>query len=210
MRQDCSIALFQYWNGLRGTRPAPRRVEVEPSDIRTLLSDTFILERDAGGEAVFRLAGTRLCAAHGHELKGLAFSSLWVERDRRLIAKLVDNTFEQQAVVVVDYRGVSEKGRQETFELMLLPLDGGAETPRCLGIANAVEKPFWLGADPIVAAHLDGVRVIDPDREAEQLRRPAVAAPTLVPDEIMLGAEPSAVRRVRHLLVLEGGREEND
>lgn len=209
MRQDCSIELFQYWNSLRGTRPAPRRVEVEPAEIRTLLADTFILERDTSGDAVFRLAGTRLCAAYGRELKGLSFISLWDDRDQKLISKLVQNTFGQQAVVVVDYHGISERGRQETFELMLLPLDGGTEAPRCLGVSSSAEKPFWLGADLLVSAQIDGIRMIDPDREADNLHRAAVAAPTLVPDETVLGIEPSGARRVRHLLVLEGGREEN-
>ena len=85
MRQDGSIKLFQYWNRLRAGRPAPRRTEVEPADIKALLGDTFILENDVRGEAVFRLAGTRLCAIYGRELKGFAFSSLWGDRDRRIV-----------------------------------------------------------------------------------------------------------------------------
>ena len=65
MKLNGSIELFQYWNRLRGTRPAPRRTEIEPSDIKTLLADTFILEQDSRGLPVFRLAGTRLCALFG-------------------------------------------------------------------------------------------------------------------------------------------------
>ena len=68
MNLNGTIALFQYWNRLRDGRPAPRRTEVEPADIKTLLADTFILEKDTRGEAVFRLAGTRLCAIYGREL----------------------------------------------------------------------------------------------------------------------------------------------
>ena len=51
MKQDGSIALFQYWNRLRDGRPAPKRTEIEPADIKTLLADTFILEKDARGES---------------------------------------------------------------------------------------------------------------------------------------------------------------
>ena len=68
MRHDSSVALFQYWNRLRDGRPAPRRTEIEPADIKTLLADTFIMEKDVRGEAVFRLAGTRVCAIYGREL----------------------------------------------------------------------------------------------------------------------------------------------
>ncbi|MBU2194045.1 MAG: PAS domain-containing protein, partial [Alphaproteobacteria bacterium] len=51
-----SVELFRYWNRLRNGRPAPTRTEIEPADIKTLLADTFILEKDTRGEAVFRLA----------------------------------------------------------------------------------------------------------------------------------------------------------
>ena len=92
---------------------------------------------------------------------------------------------------------------------MLLPLDGGVENPRCLGAVTPCERPFWLGADPIVEAQIDSVRVVDPDREPMFLsNRPAIAVPALAPDAI--GARPKAGggRRIRHLVVLEGGREE--
>lgn len=210
MKQEASIALFRYWNRLRDGRPAPRRSEIEPADIRALLSDTFILERDMRGEAVFRLAGTRLCGLHGRELKGFSFASLWRGRDQRLIAKLAQNVFSGHAVITLDYQGVTEKGRASAFELILLPLDGGRESPRCLGLATAVQKPFWLGADPILQAHLDAFRVLDPDREPFFLaNRPAVATPPLAPGEDAFGGGNGlGGRRVRHLLVLEGGRDE--
>ena len=54
MKQDGSLALFHYWNRLRQDRPAPRRTDIEPADIKSLLGDTFILERDMRGEAIFR------------------------------------------------------------------------------------------------------------------------------------------------------------
>ena len=142
MKQDGSIALFQYWNRLReGGRPETDRNR--PADIKTLLADTFILEKDARGEAVFRLAGTRLCAIYGRELKGFAFVSLWQEKDQRMVARLAHGVLESKPVVIVSYHGVSRNGRTNEFELLLLPLDGGVENPRSLGIATACERPFW-------------------------------------------------------------------
>ena len=78
MKHEKSTSLFQYWNRLRGNRPAPRRTEIEPADIKANLADTFILEQDTRGRPMFRLAGTRLCATFGRELKGFA-----VELERR-------------------------------------------------------------------------------------------------------------------------------
>src|SRR5262245_39961282 len=129
MQLDGSILLFQYWNRLRAGRPAPKRTEIEPADIKSLLADTFILEKDARGEAVFRLAGTRLCATYGRELKGFAFASLWKEKDQRLIHRLAYSAFSTKSVVVISYRGMSRNSRFNAFELIMLPLDGGTENP---------------------------------------------------------------------------------
>jgi hypothetical protein len=208
MKLDGSIALFQYWNRLRAGRPAPKRTEIEPADIKTLLADTFILEKDARGEAVFRLAGTRLCATYGRELKGFAFASLWKAKDQRMIRRLAYGAFDAKSVVVISYRGMSRANRFADFELVMLPLDGGLENPRCLGVVSTFEKPFWLGADPIIESAIDTVRVVDPDREPVFLgNRPAIAVPSLAPSQITLAQGPRRGRRIRHLIVLEGGRE---
>lgn len=210
MNQNGSITLFQYWNRLRDGRPAPKRSEVEPADIKSLLADTFILERDTRGQAVFRLAGTRLCAYYGRELKGFSFPSLWREKDQRLVSQLIHGVFDQKSVVLIAFEGFSRSGRSNRFELLALPLDGGVESPRCLGVISAVEKPFWLGADPITDALIDSIRVVDPDKELLN-NRPAINVPSLVPDELEAPETISAlgrVRRIRHLVVFDGGREE--
>ena len=210
MKQDGSIALFHYWNRLRKGRPAPKRTEIEPADIKTLLTDTFILERDTRGEAVFRLAGTRLCAIYGRELKGFSFPSLWREKDQRLVARLASGVFETNSVVVIAFDGISRNKRSNPFEMVILPLDGGVDSPRCLGAMSAAQKPFWLGADPIVEARVESVRVVDPDREPMFLKnRPAIDGPALSPSELPSpegDRRKAGSRRIRHLLVFDGGR----
>jgi hypothetical protein len=209
MRHEGTISLFRYWNRLRRDRPAPRRTEVEPADIKTLLADTFILERDARGEAVFRLAGTRLCAIFGRELKGYAFASMWAQKDQRVVARLVHGTLNQNSVVVFGIEGVSRSGRRTPFEMLVLPLEGGIDNQRALGALLALEKPFWLGADPIVEYQVGTLRVIDPDVEPLFLRnRLAVPVPPLAPEVSGASPDRSFGRRIRHLVVLEGGRNE--
>ena len=212
MNQNGSITLFHYWNRLRDGRPAPKRSEIEPADIKSLLADTFILEKDTRGEAVFRLAGTRLCATYGRELKGFSFPSLWREKDQRLVSKLIHGVFDQKSVVLITYEGFSRNGRSNKFELLVLPLDGGIENPRCLGAISAVEKPFWLGADPITDVLIDSIRVVDPEKEPMFLKnRPAISVPSLVPSDLDAPETISALgraRRIRHLVVFDGGREE--
>ena len=212
MKQDGSVALFHYWNRLRKGRPAPKRTEIEPADIKSLLSDTFILERDMRGKAVFRLAGTRVCATHGGELKSLSFTSLWAEPDQALIDRLVRGVFDAHHVIVVTFDGRSRNGRANPFEMVILPLNGGVDSPRCIGAISPVRKPFWLGADPIVEATIESVRVVDPEQEALFLRdRAEIDVPALSPIDLGNTAIPentAAPRRIRHLVVLDGGRTE--
>lgn len=210
MKQDGSITLFQYWNRLRGNRPAPKRTEIEPADIKALLADTFILEQDADGEPVFRLAGTRLCATFGKELKGFALASLWQDKDRPMVDKLARSTFDNKSAVLLAFAGVTARGDEARFETLLLPLESGPGSRRALGSLLPFEKPFWLGAEPILECRVTSLRVIDPDREPAFLEnRPAMPVPPLAPDGGSLAdnlIEPGRGRRFRHLVVFDGGR----
>jgi hypothetical protein len=211
MNEPGSIQLFQYWNRLRNGRVAPKRTEIEPADIKALLPDTFILEKDTRGEAVFRLAGTRLCAAYGRELKGFSFTSLWREHDQRLAARLAEGVFRAKSVAVIACEGCSRGRRLLALEMLLLPLDGGVENPRSLGIMSARDKPFWMGADPLAEGKIEAVRVVDPDREPLFLKnRPAIPVPGVFPDRAPAtdaGRLSPPARRIRHLVVLDGGRQ---
>ncbi|RST85522.1 PAS domain-containing protein [Aquibium carbonis] len=205
MRQRGTAGLFQYWNRLRDGRPAPRRSEIEPADIKSMLADTFILERDLRGDAVFRLAGTRLCATFGRELKGFAFTSLWGHADQSKASRLALATLLDKSVSVTTLLGTTASGRSIDLELLLLPLEGGAESSRAMGSLCPAEKPYWLGADPIVQCEVDGVRMIDPDRESrlgDGLLH--VTAPPLAPGQASIDDAPT--RRFRHLVVIDGGR----
>jgi len=81
MKHSTSHLLHAYWEKIRGDRAAPERAEIEPGEIRHLLADSLILELDVPARsAVIRLAGTRVCALYGRELRGQPFGVLWGDR----------------------------------------------------------------------------------------------------------------------------------
>ncbi len=209
MKHQGTVALFQYWDRLRQGRPAPQRTEIEPAAIKTLLADTFILEQDMRGEAVFRLAGTRLCATYGRELKGFAFASLWAPADQGMMNSLAEAAMGSNSVSVVNYEGHTQQRRSLDFELILLPLDGEGLNRRILGVATPIERTVWLGAEPVVENRVNAMRIVDPGRERQFLgTRPALSVPPLVPTDASLNETDSdSGRRIRHLVVFEGGRE---
>ncbi len=226
MKNEATIELFLYWNRLRAGKPAPKRTQVEPSDIRSRLADTFILEALPNGLARFRLAGTRICAVFARELKGFEFDSILVDRDRMMLGRLVQAAIREATVSVIGLDGLSKNNRRNAFELILLPLTSEADGGRLLGSLVAQEKPFWLGADPIIRCEINSVRVVDPDREPVFLKnRPEVPVPPLQPsagsltgmgkadvfdDEIVYLSDKLPSRRFGHLRVYEGGKKHED
>jgi len=207
MKHNGSMFLFQYWNRLRARRKAPKRTDIEPADIKAMLADTFILERDMRRAPIFRLAGTRLCATFGRELKGFSFHALWQEGDQRIVSRLVHSVFNLKSVVVIALTGTSRSGRTNRFELLVLPLDGGPDNPRVLGSIIPLDKPYWLGADPIVSCSIETLRIVDPELEPVFLKnRPEMSVPPLQPLAPRLTEPVGSGRRIRHLVVFQGGK----
>lgn len=220
MKNEAIIDLFMYWNRLRGNRPAPARTEIEPADIRRHLADTFILERDARGESVFRLAGTRVCGVYGRELKNFSFSSLFGPHDLTLVKRLVKACYDEKIICVIGFEGRSASGRSNLFETILLPLQGSQESARLFGAIIPEEKPYWLGSDIILDNSITTVKVVDPDKELISLKnRPSVNVPSLAPSSASLASAhhmfqngsshtiSDGAKRVRHLTVISGGLE---
>lgn len=216
MRQKRSAQLFDYWNRIRANRPAPRRDEIEPSDIRDLLADTFILEVSGTMRTVsYRLAGTRLCAAFGRELKGYGFLGHWNEADCFEIAKLLSRVYRDMEALIVIMRGQTQSGKTVDYEFILLPLEPMQDgTARILGVASPTRDFYWLGAEPLIDCRLRSSRVIEKNTAYDAARTPPIA-PSLHPAERLMGeGEPvsdrnlgETSRRVAHLVVHDGGRD---
>ena len=211
MKLDGSIALFQYWNRLRAGRPAPKRTEIEPADIKTLLADTFILERDTRGEAVFRLAGTRLCASYGRELKGFAFASLWQEKDQRMsrgwrTALLRSNPWWSSLI-----EGVSRNERSNEFELRAVAARRRRRESALPGRRDALAngRSGWA---PTRSSKRRSIRSASSIRIASRYSwatgRRSPFPRSLQSEFDALAKDGLGGRRIRHLVVLEGGREE--
>ena len=162
MKHAASRELFAYWEDRRGERLAPERADIEPGAIRSALSDTFILELgETGDNHAFRLAGTRVCAMFGRELKGETFVDLWDLANRRAIADLLTISVEESIGTVAGVTAHSATGETLELELLLLPL--GIRRPRLartIGVLAPLKPPVWLGTSPIGALSLGSRRHI--------------------------------------------------
>ncbi|GLK81347.1 PAS domain-containing protein [Methylopila turkensis] len=200
MKAASTRELFAYWNRLRSGRSAPERADVDPGAIRTVLGDTFILAVDPAGGFPFRLAGSRICAVAGAEMKGVPFASLWAEPDRTTIVDTLASVTDDAAVAVLGAVGFTELARRVDLELALLPLRHRGRThARVLGALSPVETPYWIGACPVTRLELSSLRMIWP---TGRRRGFAETPPEAPPPHMILGA----ARRIGRFLVFDGGR----
>ena len=151
MKHATTRELYEYWNRVRGAERAPLRSAIEPSDIRQILGEMFILEVVERDNYFVRLAGTRICALYCREIKGTNLLDLWSGEDRQAMATLAAAVSEDGAAAVVTITAETARDQEVACELILLPLrHGGTTFDRILGSCAAMERPYWLGSEPIV------------------------------------------------------------
>ena len=193
MKHSANRELFEYWNERRGTRLAPDRADIDPAAIRKVLGDTFVLEANGIENHLFRLAGTRLCALFGRELKTESFIKLWQRSGQTAIRELVAVVTEEKVGIVASATGATSDDTLAPvqLELLLLPLAYQSRSEaRVLGALAPLAAPYWLGAKAIgpltlgMFRHIGGASV-------------EAAAPIF----------KAAAGRIRHgLTVYDGGR----
>jgi hypothetical protein len=211
MKHGASRELYEYWNRVRGGERAPHRSAIEPSDIRRVLADTFILEVVDRGTHLVRLAGTRVCTIYCRELKGTNFFDLWRAEDRSAISTLAAAVSEDGAAAVVTVEGKTARDQEVAVELLLLPLrNSGPAFDRILGSLAPLDRPYWLGTEPIVRQSVASLRLIWPDEMPPFMRRrtdqPGPSKPGPAP---AAGGGPMPApssRRRGHLFVVDGGK----
>jgi hypothetical protein len=159
MKHAASRQLYAYWQEKRGSRPAPERTEIEPGAIRGVLADAFILSLDRSARHPIRLAGTRICALFGREIKGESFLDLWASSNRATMEGLLSILSDECTGTVAGATGQNEAGESVELELLLLPLS--IRRPifaRAIGVLAPLKILPWLGASPIGTVTIGGRR----------------------------------------------------
>lgn len=136
--RNCSdrviMDLLRYWESLRAGRIAPARSEIDPRQIKSALQHTFILEFDPIGGIRFRLAGEKVCAVMGMELRGMPAYSLIDISDRQEFERTLHAMTQQPEIVEYRLDGHCGGEHSVTARMLLLPMqDAEGEITRVLG-----------------------------------------------------------------------------
>lgn len=195
MRQQATRELYTYWNAIRRQRSAPDRAEIDPAAIRTVLTNTFMIEADREGRFPLRLSGSRLNALFATELKGASFLELW-GGDRANVAAVLWTVMDGAAPIVAGVHAAPADRAPVDLELLLLPLRHQGRThARILGAMAGAAHPEWLGLLPVERLRLRSLRIMSANDARVDL--------PLVPRTP--GAPERRVTQRGHLRVLSGG-----
>lgn len=198
MRQPTNVTLFEYWNGLRGGRSVPARVDIEPGKISAILDRVFLLETEADGRITYRLAGSTICEQFGADLRNQDYLAFWPGRDRSVLASLFRDLAENGDVAIIESEALTRSGRDIVFEMSILPLSRPSGIDRFICAAVPIVEPAWHETGPMVAHHILQRTIFAPDKRA--IPEPSVRSRPSVPPTPMFGRERRMFR------VLDGGR----
>ena len=129
MKHSANREFYSYWDSKRAGAAAPERSDLEPEHVRHLLGDIFVLSCDAASGYPLRVAGTRMCALVGHDLKGQSFTNLFHENDRAEIEDILAIVAEEMIATVAGVTTRTPDGTQIHLELLLLPFSARSYSP---------------------------------------------------------------------------------
>lgn len=154
MKHPSSRAYFAYWDSKRKDGRAPDRTAIDPGDLRELLGDAFVLSCEASAGYPFRVAGTRVCALFGRDLKDQSFSALFGEDSRREIESIASIVAEETLGAVAGVTATTASGTRAHLELLLLPFSTRAHTPISMsGLLVPFEEGFGKLDDLELVSH---------------------------------------------------------
>jgi hypothetical protein len=159
MKHPSSREFFAYWDRVRGEASAPDRSDLQPGAVRALLGDIFVLSYDADSGHRFRVAGTRVCALLGRDLKAQSFSALFAPACRAEIDGIVAAVAEDTLPAIAGLRATSQGGRPTHLELLLLPFHTRAHAPISL---TGLLAPFEGGSGLVGDLTLTSWRYLHP------------------------------------------------
>lgn len=148
-RSDKVRRLLGYWDGIRGARHMPRRQDIDPTMIWTLLKNISLAEWHGEPDRLFyRIAGTEVVAALGAEIGGKWVAEIYpngedVERTLALYRRVVEN----RAPVLGRTDGTQMRLGVNSYEWVICPLsEDGDLVTHFVVLEDYVARQPYLGA----------------------------------------------------------------
>ncbi len=175
MKHPASQEFFAYWDGKRGDARAPERSDIEPAAMRERLGDIFVLSCEPETGYPFRVAGTRVCALLGRDVKDQSFIDLFAAASRSEIEEITAAVADEMLPAIAGLTSTSPRGGTTHLELLLLPFNKRTHTPISL---TGMLAPFETNHGTLGELTLTSWRYIHPPPQKilpRALRKLAIA-----------------------------------
>lgn len=165
-----------YWDRVRAGRIVPARADIDPEAMHPYLGQSGIIERTRPGTVKIRLAGRKLEALMGMEMRGMPLRAMFTVAHRDRLEALLTQVFEGPRVLTMGLSAAFEGQPLVTAHLALMPLsDIRGEVTRALMVMTPQSEPARMPCRfDIHHAHLALIATetpTDPPRaETPQLR----------------------------------------
>ncbi|MFW5641168.1 MAG: PAS domain-containing protein, partial [Roseicyclus sp.] len=153
VRDPALRSAIGYWDSLRGTRLVPPRMALDPAQMRPHLQNAAILEAPQPGTVRIRLAGARINALMGMEVRGMPLRALFDLADRGRITDAAEEALAAPMALIVDARAPAPRygvGREEEIraQIAILPMtDNDLATTRALYVMGDIEGGMLRSGD---------------------------------------------------------------
>jgi len=132
--------LYDYWLRKRGTRFAPKRADMNPEDLKYILSYMYILDvRGPPYRFRFRLAGTDLVREYGGEVTGKFADEIDLDEVGNLILDEYASVARDGRPIATHWHYTKNDGRELEYEHLILPLSADGKKIDMLFGAAAIK-----------------------------------------------------------------------
>lgn len=150
MKHPATSELYDYWNRQRAGAAAPERGMFDPAAIRHLIGDMFVIGCDEPQRFPLRVAGTRICAMVGRDVKGEDFLDLFARASRSRIEDFLSIATEESLATLAGITGFTERRSAVHLELLLLPFAASVLAPQSVtGSLVPLGVPATLEQSPL-------------------------------------------------------------
>ena len=123
LKEPQSLELFDYWCSKRAGRVLPSRQDIDPSEIKSLLTKIYLVDFEEPDVFRYRLAGTEIAETFGHgNLKGLTLRNLLSEQGRQFVTGRWLPVVREGLIVCMRGQVYNSVNRFAFGERILLPL----------------------------------------------------------------------------------------
>lgn len=157
-----SRKLFRYWEALRAERPCPTREEFSLSDVRDLIPDMVVLERDHIRRSFrFRLAGSNVCELFKTNLTGKDMLAGWDGFEADIIGKHLIQSVASYQPTLFRTRLSTDIRQQVAAEFIGLPIRmRGSERLQVIGGYFSFRPPYGIGHGAVTGRELLAIRSV--------------------------------------------------